>query len=98
MMRTALIAIMAVLSVGCNNAGDTTTLPEPAVANAVTVATATPQRAGSITTGTKEPSGEIVTRPSNPQLKPGCNYNTSCKANCEWCSGNTCTCRLKGIP
>ncbi len=41
---------------------------------------------------------EIASRPRTEELHWGCNYNTSCKANCEWCGIRYCTCRLKGVP
>jgi hypothetical protein len=45
-----------------------------------------------------KPVGSITTTPKTNAKHWGCNHNTSCKLNCEWCGINgTCTCRLKGI-
>lgn len=46
-----------------------------------------------------KPVGGITSTPKTNDKHWGCNYNTSCKLNCEWCGiGGNCTCRLKGIP
>lgn len=41
---------------------------------------------------------DLTSRPRTEELHWGCNHNTSCRANCEWCGIRYCTCRLKGVP
>jgi hypothetical protein len=91
MSRTAIrqtIPVLATLAILFAIAGDPISAQDR-----TNVVTPTPN----ITVSPTQPTGGTVKRPMGSQLKPGCNYNTSCKLNCEWCSGGTCICRLKGL-
>lgn len=88
MFRSAVLMglLVAVVS-GCSSGEVQTQAPAELTAEAAQSKSSAPK-----------PIGGITTTPKTNDKHWGCNHNTSCKLNCEWCGINgMCTCRLKGI-
>lgn len=101
MKRLVWMLILAAMPLACDvGDGGTSPAASPAVNAAAlsTVQAAAPAASIAAKPEPKKPIDKITSRAKPDSAKIGCNYNPSCKLNCEWCGINTCTCRLKGIP